>query len=141
MHCGPLPQIRGMNGVEWALFFGFRPTVTLHYIDKGIDTGPIVAERTLEVKQGESLGRIRARTVLAGVDLLLDRLEAVASDRAACRPNPGGQGRQYFVMSPILKKTVQNWIDRGLTPFLSATEVDWSDLRPAPERQIGRPRP
>src|SRR5205823_2033065 len=38
-HQGPLPEIRGMNAVEWALFLGRTPEVTIHLIDRGIDTG------------------------------------------------------------------------------------------------------
>lgn len=141
MHCGPLPHVRGMNGVEWSLFLGLRPTVTLHYIDKGIDTGSILAWRTLEVAQGEPLGGIRARTVLAGIDLVLERLSDVAAEKHPTLLNPTTKGRQYYAMAESLKGVVQTWIDRGLTPLLDPSEADPDDMRPAPVRQITEGRP
>jgi Formyl transferase len=138
LHCGPLPHIRGMNAVEWSLFFGFRPTATLHYIDVGIDTGEILADRAIDVQQGERLGRIRARTVISGIDLLLERFGDILSHRVPPRPNPAGLGRQYFAMSPILKESVQNWIDRGVTPVITASAVDPNDQRSAPVRAKSR---
>jgi hypothetical protein len=136
LHCGPLPHVRGMNGVEWALFFGFRPTVTLHYIDAGIDTGAVVAEQALEVARGEPLGRLRARAVLAGLDLLAEHYDALPSGQGPRRPNPPHQGRQYYAMSEPLKELVQGWVDQGITPCVSAAEVDPEDLRPAPARLV-----
>ena len=38
-HMGFLPTFRGINALEWSLFYGHKIGVTLHFIDRGIDPG------------------------------------------------------------------------------------------------------
>jgi len=133
-HSGPLPHIRGMSAVEWTLYFGMKPTATVHFIDEGIDTGGIIGSISLEVECGEPLGRIRARTVLAGFDLMLSKLDALWSGSLGILPNPPGRGRQYFEMADSVKGIVQHWIDHGYTPVVIPEEVDPDDLRSATTR-------
>lgn len=132
LHCGPLPHIRGMNAVEWSLYLGIQPEVTLHKVDKGIDTGAILESQTVAVRPAESLGTIRARTVAAGIDLLLHELPNV--ERWQTIHNPPRHGRQYFTMAEPLKQLVQSWLDRGITPVGSSDTIDADDTRPAPLR-------
>lgn len=47
LHMGPLPRLRGVNSVMHALRLARRDNcwrfgVTMHYIDQGVDTGPII---------------------------------------------------------------------------------------------------
>lgn len=45
IHNSPLPKYRGMNPINWALKNGEREHgVTIHEIDEGVDTGPIVSQ-------------------------------------------------------------------------------------------------
>lgn len=134
VHSGPLPHIRGMSAVEWSLFFGLRPTATVHEIDEGIDTGAIYGSREVLVEPGDNLGALRARTVLDGMELLRELLPAIADGRVEPRQNPSGRGRQYFTMVNPLKTIVQDWIDRAVTPVTSAQEVEPEDLRTARQR-------
>ncbi len=55
-HAGITPMYRGVHGGYWALAEG-RPDLvgsTIHLIDAGIDTGPIVAQTTFRVKREDS---------------------------------------------------------------------------------------
>jgi hypothetical protein len=115
-HCGPLPQVRGMQAVEWSLFLGLRPTATVHFIDAGIDTGPIVASSEVPVAREDDLAVLRARVVLAGTDLLASALREGPPLRSRARPNPPGGGRQYFAMAEDLRRIVQARVAAGETP-------------------------
>jgi methionyl-tRNA formyltransferase len=45
LHNSPLPRYRGVNPINWALKNGETyHGVTIHEIDEGIDTGPVVAQ-------------------------------------------------------------------------------------------------
>ena len=114
LHCGPLPEIRGMNAVEWSLFHGLDPEVTLHYIDEGIDTGKIISSRRFNVEAGDSISVLRGRSVATGIELLIDSLNNW--DAQSVRANPLEEGRQYFSMSETLRLQLQAWIDQGKTP-------------------------
>jgi hypothetical protein len=102
LHCGPLPAVRGMNGVEWSLFLGLPPKVTLHHIDTGIDTGPILADRLVPVRPDDTLGHVRGRAILTGLELLRDSLPRL--DQLAPQPNPAPAGKQYFQMTARLQQ-------------------------------------
>lgn len=50
IHPSLLPSFRGKNAVEQALEAGVKVTgVTVHYVDEGIDTGPIIAQEPVTV--------------------------------------------------------------------------------------------
>src|SRR6476659_9154377 len=46
---GPLPRYGGVNAYSWAIINGEKHHgVTWHYLDQGIDTGDIIAQRLFE---------------------------------------------------------------------------------------------
>jgi methionyl-tRNA formyltransferase len=47
-HPGDLPEYRGCSAPEWQLYEGKPLIVTCHLVDQGIDTGNIVAKKTLQ---------------------------------------------------------------------------------------------
>src|SRR5436309_2693224 len=47
-HIGVLPAYRGMNVAEWAALEGGSVGCSVHFIDTGIDTGPILATRGVD---------------------------------------------------------------------------------------------
>lgn len=90
LHLGKLPEYRGMRPINWALKNGETLAgVTLHEVDEGIDTGPIVAQSTFsiwpEVDEVRDVWRRAihaAEGILADTLPILDRLPAVAQDEA-----------------------------------------------------------
>jgi hypothetical protein len=96
LHHGYLPAIRGGDSLLWALREG-RPDwvgCSLHVIDRGIDTGPLLARRRVDYRPGEHPGAIFARLTCAGVELLRDGLAAArAGDRAPYLAREAGEGR------------------------------------------------
>lgn len=121
LHCGPLPAVRGMNGVEWSLYLGLPAAVTLHHIDTGIDTGPILAERLVPIESGDTLSHVRGRAILTGLDLLRDSLPQL--DRMKPRPNPTAEGRQYFQMTERLQAIAARRMSQSTTMQHPATRA------------------
>ncbi len=88
LHLGKLPEYRGMRPVNWALRNGESVAgVTLHEVDAGIDTGPIVAQMTFSIwPDVDEVRDVWLRAVHAGERILrdvlpvLDRLMAVPQD-------------------------------------------------------------
>jgi phosphoribosylglycinamide formyltransferase 1 len=55
IHPSLLPSFPGLHAVRQALDYGVKVTgCTVHYIDEKIDHGPILAQRAVEVEEGES---------------------------------------------------------------------------------------
>jgi methionyl-tRNA formyltransferase len=56
-HPGLLPWLRGSSSVEWALYEDVAVGSTVHFVEVGIDTGPIILLRGLPVRRGHTTNR------------------------------------------------------------------------------------
>lgn len=62
VHPSLLPAFPGVNGMRQALDYGVKLTgVTVHYVDGGLDSGPIIAQRAVEIADGETLETLAPR--------------------------------------------------------------------------------
>jgi methionyl-tRNA formyltransferase len=70
LHFGPLPRYRGVAPIAWAIINGETETaVTLHTIDPGIDSGPILASAPVTIGRDETARSLYDRCTQAAVDL------------------------------------------------------------------------
>lgn len=119
-HGGPLPCFRGMNATEWALLHGVRPTVTVHFIDTGIDTGPVFFAKLIPLEPGASIGELRGRGTRAAVESLLEAVTLLAEHALQPTAQVSAAGRQYFVMAEPLLEILRRWLADGRTPTRDA---------------------
>lgn len=62
VHPSLLPAFPGAHAVEDALAHGVKVTgATVHFVDEGIDTGPIVLQEAVEVREGDTPETLHAR--------------------------------------------------------------------------------
>jgi methionyl-tRNA formyltransferase len=58
-HPSLLPKYRGASAINWALIKGESVTgITLFWVDKGIDTGPILLQKQIEVDPDDTTGSL-----------------------------------------------------------------------------------
>lgn len=83
LHPGPLPQYAGLNAPSWAIFDG-EPThaATVHWMDAGVDTGPIAYSAAFEITAGDTGLSVAGKCVRIGVPLLMRLVEQAAIDPA-----------------------------------------------------------
>ena len=61
-HSAPLPEFPGAHPIEDVLAAGVRETAaTVHYVDEGVDTGPVIRAEPVAVRQGDTPATLRAR--------------------------------------------------------------------------------
>jgi methionyl-tRNA formyltransferase len=114
-HSGWLPEYRGMDVIEWAVLQskGKKPQVglSLHYMDQGVDTGPILLQKKLALKKGDTFEAIRARLAPLMVQLVVDGVNRLRDGKIKPRQQLPDEGKQYFVMHPrlqaVAKKVLQ----------------------------------
>ena len=62
VHPSLLPKYPGLRAIEQALEAGDNQTgVTVHYVDEGVDTGPIIAQEMLGIAPGETAEQLAER--------------------------------------------------------------------------------
>lgn len=72
-HPSLLPAFPGTHAVADALAHGVRVTgTTMHLVDAGVDTGPIVAQRAVEVLPGDTEQGLHERIKVVERQLLVD---------------------------------------------------------------------
>ena len=80
VHYSLLPKYPGASPVQQALLEGDSTTgVTVFQLDEGVDSGPIVAQATVQIAPDASAGSVLEDLTLVGSDLLMDTLENLES--------------------------------------------------------------
>jgi methionyl-tRNA formyltransferase len=75
VHFSLLPRWRGAAPVERAILAGDAETgVCLMKLDEGLDTGPVFARRSVEIRPEETAGELRSRLADLGTKMLLEVL-------------------------------------------------------------------
>jgi len=113
VHLGLLPEIRGMSSPEWSLLKHVPVGVTIHYMDAGIDTGPILQRCEFPGEaQCESLSDLRNRLIVFGIEKATEVVAALDRGTIAAKPqstldsdtNAGpDKDNQFFVIHEWLQ--------------------------------------
>src|SRR6266446_943606 len=114
-HLALLPEIRGMSSPEWSLLCGVPLGITIHFMDSGIDTGPILLRREFAgANDRDSLADLRNKMIAEGIELIA---EAVAGlDRGTIPAVPQADREkdfQFFVMHEQLKAVATRRLKKG----------------------------
>jgi methionyl-tRNA formyltransferase len=129
LHASLLPRYRGAAPINWCLIRGERQTgVTIMLMDEGMDTGAILARRSLPIPDDIDAGQLSQQLAHLGAELL----PAVVDDWVAGRLSPVAQNEAEASYAPILTRetglidwqasaaTVHNLI-RGTAPWPGAS--------------------
>jgi phosphoribosylglycinamide formyltransferase 1 len=61
-HSAPLPEFPGPHPIEDVLAAGVKETAaTVHYVDEGVDTGPVITAERVPVLEDDTVETLRAR--------------------------------------------------------------------------------
>ncbi|HNW43562.1 MAG TPA: methionyl-tRNA formyltransferase [Elusimicrobiales bacterium] len=90
VHFSLLPKYRGAAPVQWALINREPVTgVTLFWLDKGMDTGPVFLRREAPVLEEDDAASLFRRLTAAGEDLLLEGLAKLSAGELIREPQEG----------------------------------------------------
>lgn len=109
IHLGLLPEIRGMSSPEWSLLNHVPVGITIHYMDAGIDTGPILQRSELPyVNRSKSLSDLRHRLIAFGIEKAGEVVAGLDQGTITATPQTflhtsASQGTQFFVMHERLR--------------------------------------
>lgn len=105
-HMGVLPQYRGMDVVEWPILEGHfdRVGITVHFMDKGVDTGDILHVRQIPLQLSETIHDLRNRMEPSMCQALVDTCDNFLKGELVRQPQAVTAGKQYFKMHPRLQE-------------------------------------
>ena len=79
-HSAPLPAFPGAHPIEDVLAAGARETAaTIHWVDEGVDTGPVIRAVRVPVEPGDTAATLRARVQAVEHRLLPDVVRELVS--------------------------------------------------------------
>lgn len=107
IHASLLPRYRGAAPIQWAIINGEKKTgVTTMIITEKLDTGPILLQKEMKIKDDDTQATLGQRLAEIGAELLLETLEGMRS--GLLKPIPQTDESNY---APPLKKKdgLINW--------------------------------
>ena len=83
-HPSLLPKHRGASGINWAVIQGDTSTgLTILWVDKGIDTGPILLQKEIEITPEDTTGSLYFNSLFPlGIEAIAEAVDLIKSGKA-----------------------------------------------------------
>jgi methionyl-tRNA formyltransferase len=119
VHASLLPRWRGAAPIQYAIRAGDSQTgVTIMRTEAGLDTGPILAQRSMPIAPDETSGTLHSKLAVLGAEMLPDVLARSLDGQIAPQPQP----ETGITHAPTLKK--------------SDGQIDWAQPAPVVDRLV-----
>jgi methionyl-tRNA formyltransferase len=134
LHASLLPDYRGAAPINWAIINGEKETgVTTFFLKHEIDTGSIIFQEKIEIREDDDLGTLYEKLMRIGAELVVKTVEAISKDEVT--PSLQDESKAHHHAPKIFKETgkidwnnsaesIHNLI-RGLSPYPAA----WTEFQ------------
>jgi methionyl-tRNA formyltransferase len=101
LHASLLPKYRGAAPIQWAIAMGdaFTGNTTM-LLEEGLDTGPILLQRTIEIGPAQTAADLFPVLASAGAPLVVETLAGLAD--GTLQPQP--QNHEGATFAPLLNR-------------------------------------
>ena len=115
VHMGILPEYRGIGVTEWPIIEGRLDDVglgvTLHFMDAGVDTGPILMKRKISTDGCDSLADVESKYLKEMVEMMIDGVRMVKENGVKVeKQSRSGIGRQYYSTHPRMRTLAEKML-------------------------------
>jgi phosphoribosylglycinamide formyltransferase-1 len=84
VHPALLPSFTGLDAIGQALDYGVRTTgVTVHFVDEGVDTGPVLLQRAVTIPASRDRAELEAAIHAVEHELLPEAVRMIAAGRVS----------------------------------------------------------
>ncbi len=138
IHASLLPKYRGAAPIQRAIIDGEKETgVTIMYMEKGLDTGDMIAKSIVPIVDDETGGSLHDKLAVAGAKLIVETLPKIeADDTEAVKQNDEESSYAKMLSKDMgvldfSKSAVElDRLIRGLNPWPSAfTKLEGKTLK------------
>lgn len=148
VHASLLPAWRGAAPIQWSIISGDTKTgVTIMKMNAGLDTGDIISQEAVRIREDETGGSLFDRLMPVGAELLLRTMREIEAGRAVLKPQPEKSTTPYASM--LTKKSgLVDWTKRadeiermirGLSPWPSAYTFEHGKMLKIWKAEVVRP--
>lgn len=96
VHPGLLPKQAGMYAYQWAIRNGEAQTgATIHWVKEGVDTGGIIAQRTIPILPQDTGRQVQRKVLLAGARQLRQVLLQILAGQPLAHLSQDFSGRSF----------------------------------------------
>lgn len=111
MHAGITPKYRGCHGAYWALYNNDKENVgvTIHFVDKGIDTGNIIYQSAIQVTLRDNFTTYPILQTCVGVKDEIKTIKDIINNNVLCVENdlPSGLYTHPTIFQYLWKRIVR----------------------------------
>lgn len=124
LHFSPLPKLRGCFPTKWAIINNENSGVTLHHIDRNIDSGDIISQRIIPLEKEETDQSLYNKLQKIGFELFTESILSIKNYKSLeGKPQNNSISSHYPKKLPFdgkvdLSKNVE-WIERFIRAFTS----------------------
>ena len=133
LHYSYLPEYRGPAPIFWEYYdYVLNPGVTVHYLNKGEDTGDIVYQKRISIKSGEKFEDVNQKMSSTGAKLILKLIENIEKEniqrikQPVSSPTTRARKIKHSEYSELIKWN--EWSTERIFHFLNGTSKYHSTL-------------
>ena len=136
VHYAPLPKYGGYWPEMWAIWNSEKKfAVSMHYVNKGLDTGPVIAQKWFRIDKNETRLSLYKKSDRACFKLLKDNLERIMAKKLSLDPQDSKERTYYPKSLPNNGFLDLNWDAETQRRFIRAIAFPGF---PGPKIKIGK---
>ncbi len=122
IHPALLPKYRGRFSTVRALFNGEKQTgVTAHWMDEGIDSGPIIFQKKLKIEEGDTAKTLYDKFTRIGVEIFVQLIKLwIGGKKISAKPQNEKEATYYPKELPNNGEIDWNWDGQKVLRFIKA---------------------
>ena len=126
VHGALLPQYRGGNILNWVIINGETKTgVTLHYIDTGVDTGDIIAQKKFSIEFEDTARDVKKKIICGGLKLLEKELPKIYSRQNNRIKQDDSKAHHYSPRKPENGEFSWDWSSEKIYNLIRGLVKPW----------------
>jgi len=114
IHPALLPAFPGRHGYEDTFAYGCKwGGVTVHFVDEGEDSGPVIAQAVYPIWPQDDVAAIRKRGLRLEYEIYAQCINWLAAGQLKVVRTPAGRTK-VAVSDPAYRSIMQNWLQQSL---------------------------
>lgn len=115
IHPALLPAFPGEHGYEDTFHYGCKwGGVTVHFVDEGEDTGPIIAQAVYPVWPDDDMEKVRKRGLELEYEIYAQCINWLAFGQVKMVPTDGKRRSRIIVTDPAYPQILKNWLLKAM---------------------------